>query len=43
MEKGLIYCPSGEHDWMKQFAMLPTPILRYLVDTPPPDKNGRAI
>lgn len=25
-KKGLIFCPSGEYDWMKQFAMLPTPI-----------------
>ena len=26
-KKGLIYCPDGTIDWMKQFAMLPTPLL----------------
>lgn len=26
-KKGLIYCPSGEIKWMKQSAMLPTPVL----------------
>lgn len=26
-KKGLIYCPDGHIDWMKQFAMLPTPLL----------------
>lgn len=26
-KKGLIYCPSGDAEWKKQFAMLPTPYL----------------
>lgn len=26
-KKGLIYCPSGETEWKKMFAMLPTPLL----------------
>lgn len=26
-KKGLIYCPKNENSWMKDFAMLPTPLL----------------
>lgn len=26
-KKGLIYCPNNEKKWMKDFAMLPTPLL----------------
>ena len=26
-KKGLIYCPDGSVDWIKQFAILPTPLL----------------
>lgn len=26
-KKGLIFCPNNEQDWMKDFAMLPTPLL----------------
>lgn len=26
-KKGMVYCPSGNVEWMNQFAMLPTPIL----------------
>lgn len=26
-KKGLIYCPKGDINWQKQFAMLPTPLL----------------
>lgn len=26
-KRGLIYCPDGKSEWMRQFAMLPTPIL----------------
>lgn len=28
IKRGLIYCPSGEQEWMEQFAMLPTPLIR---------------
>jgi len=27
-KRGLIFCPSGEPEWMEQFAMLPTPLIR---------------